>query len=86
MLEYDGNKLRTIRTERGITQFQLAIMLGLYPSQISRIERHKKKFSRVLALAVASVLGVDMAELRFCPPPADYQCVGAKKTGDRNAA
>ncbi|MDA8417117.1 MAG: helix-turn-helix transcriptional regulator [Betaproteobacteria bacterium] len=86
MEEYDGKKLRLIRIKMGVTQFQLAIMLGLYPSQVSRIESNKKKFSKVLALAVASVMGVDIATLRklntsqlcFCPHPADCDCVDGK--------
>jgi len=55
----DGLKLKKLRIERGVTQYQLAIQLGLYPSQVSRIERGKQRLTRHMAIAAAAVLGVD---------------------------
>lgn len=57
---FDGEKIKKLRLERKLSQYQLAVLLGMYPSQISRIECGKQKCSKVLALAVSAVLHVDL--------------------------
>ncbi len=54
-----GEKLRVLRISKCLSQYQLAVLLGVYPSQISRLESGKQKCSKPMAIAVAVVLEVD---------------------------
>lgn len=64
--EYSGKKLRFYRSEKGWTQLRLAVEMGLYPSQVSRIECGSQRFGKIHALAAAYVLGVDVGRFVTC--------------------
>lgn len=58
---YDGKLLREARAAKSVTQYELALEMGLFPSQISRIECRKQKFTKTFAIAASTVLGVDIS-------------------------
>lgn len=58
-----GNKLRSLRVEKGFTQEQLANELGVEISQISRIERGVINTSITTVYTIAIILKIDVAEL-----------------------
>jgi transcriptional regulator with XRE-family HTH domain len=74
--------LRRVRTERGLQQHEIAAMLGVHTSTISRIESGDRKVRwSAEASVIADKLGVRIGYLRRdCPqcgykPPAGYQCL-----------
>ena len=72
--------LRRIRRELGLTMRDMAGLLGMDVSTISRIEAERRGVSRWKPSHVAMDLGVPVEELlRACPaccyaPPSGYQC------------
>src|ERR1700734_3382617 len=74
--------LRRIRIERGWQQSEVAALLGVHTSTISRIESGNRKVRWTSsARVIADRLGVQIGYLlRDCPqcgykPPAGYQCM-----------
>ena len=57
------NNILKIRTEKGLTQAQLAEMLNVQQSMISMIENEERNPSVDVLLKLASVLGVTVDEL-----------------------
>ena len=58
-----GQRIKLIRDERGMSQIQLAEILGVDPSHICRIEKGKGTCSISLIQKLATVLGVTVASL-----------------------
>jgi transcriptional regulator with XRE-family HTH domain len=58
-----GHNLKEARKKKGLTQAQLAEMVGTSPKYISRIENYRANFSVYLAYKIAWVLKVPMDEL-----------------------
>lgn len=58
-----GEQLRKVRTERQLTQEQLAAASGLHRTEISLLERGKRTPILDTIVAVARGLGVSPAEL-----------------------
>lgn len=58
-----GEQLRKVRTERQLTQEQLATASGLHRTEISLLERGKRTPILDTIVAVAKGLGVSPAEL-----------------------
>jgi transcriptional regulator with XRE-family HTH domain len=74
--------LRRVRTEMGLQQHEVAEMLGVHTSTVSRIESGTRKVRWSSdARDIADRLGVRIGYLlRDCPqcgyePPAGYQCL-----------
>lgn len=57
-----GMEIRRVRQERGLTQWQLSVMLGITPGRMLLIERGEG-CSNDLMMAIAEALGVSVAEL-----------------------
>jgi transcriptional regulator with XRE-family HTH domain len=64
-----GSRLREIRESRGMTQTAVARQAGLSRSFYAQVEHARQAISVDRAFAVASVLGVEMAELFTAFPP-----------------
>ena len=62
-LVWISEKLRALRTERGLTQEKLAELSGLPQSHISRLEGGKHSPSNQTLAKIASAMGVDPREL-----------------------
>lgn len=58
-----GNRLRSLRLERGLTQDGLAKLLGIDRSFISDVERGKKAMNLSYLQTVAQGFGLSLAEL-----------------------
>lgn len=58
-----GEKLRELRTRRGLTVRQLGEMLGVDHSHITKIERGENIPSLPLALKIANFFGVSVDQL-----------------------
>jgi transcriptional regulator with XRE-family HTH domain len=58
-----GRAVQAIRTEKGISQTQLAEATGFMQSWISQVERGKRNLSWNNAARLADGLGVSVAEL-----------------------
>ena len=58
-----GRRLRLLRTERKLTQLQLAIDLGIDRSFISDVERGRKSISLTLLEVVAIGMNMSLSEL-----------------------
>jgi transcriptional regulator with XRE-family HTH domain len=58
-----GRALKELRTERGITQEELAFESGYHPKYISLLERGKYSPSLTTILEIAEVLQVSGSEL-----------------------
>lgn len=58
-----GPVLRRVRTERGLTQEQLADVSGLHRTEISLLERGERKPLLETVVALCRGLGVTPAEL-----------------------
>ena len=63
MLERLGARVRTLREARGLTQDQLAEMIGVDTQTVQRMERAKISPALSRVLAVASALDVAIADL-----------------------
>ena len=62
-----GQRLRKIRTERGVTHRELAAACGVTEGTISRIETNKAEASLSTAAGLADYLGVKIDDLRDEP-------------------
>lgn len=61
---FDGEKLRTLRTEAGMTQVQLAYRADVQPQTINRLETGKQTDPRITTVqAIASSLGCSVEAL-----------------------
>lgn len=63
-----GNRIRTIRKAKGISQENLAELAGLHPTYISNIERGKVNASIYSYYSVASALDIQLEDLVGFPP------------------
>jgi transcriptional regulator with XRE-family HTH domain len=66
-----GWNLRMARVERGISQQQLALEIGIDPAYCGRIERGLENLSINIMEAMAQTLDVPMAHLFKIPEPGD---------------
>lgn len=62
MMQLSGNKIRTLRRKRGLSQEQLGAMIGFSQSKISKIERGDWDSLSDLRL-IAKVMEVPIEEL-----------------------
>ena len=60
-----GNRLKEIRTQRGLTQTDLAALVGVSRKTINTVENSVFVPSTILALALAKTLNVTVEELFF---------------------
>lgn len=60
-----GNRLREVRTQRGLTQAELALMARVSRKTINTIENQVYVPSTILALALAAVLETSVEALFF---------------------
>ncbi|MBS4032673.1 MAG: helix-turn-helix transcriptional regulator [Clostridiales bacterium] len=59
-----GEKLKTLRQQRGLSQKQLAVLSGVSPSYLSRIERGERNIPHPSALVkLAGPLGINEYEI-----------------------
>ncbi len=58
-----GEKLRTLRERRGLSQRQLGDMLGVTRTHVSRMERGEKTPNVAMVLKVADIFGVTTDQL-----------------------
>ena len=58
-----GNHIRKLRTQRGLTQLDLAIKLNNYAEQIGRIERGELNTSICTLKMIAEALDVSLSDL-----------------------
>lgn len=58
-----GNHIKKLRTEKGLTQLDLAIKLNNYAEQIGRIERGELNSSICTLKKIAEGLDISLAEL-----------------------
>lgn len=59
-----NNKLKSLLDEKGIKQKWLADQMGLSVSSISNYVKGKRKLSKSKAIAIASVLNVELKEVQ----------------------
>ncbi len=66
-----GERLRELRTTRGLTQERLALAAGYDPAFVSRVERGRTAASLHTLGALCAALGVSLAEFfrAFNQPP-----------------
>jgi transcriptional regulator with XRE-family HTH domain len=64
------NRLRVLRVERGLGQRQLAALIGVDRSNLSRFESGDREPSVRVALRLAAALEVSVEELGFADPRA----------------
>ena len=60
-----GNRLKEIRTQRGLTQTDLAALVGVSRKTINTVENSVFVPSTILALALAKTLNTTVEELFF---------------------
>ncbi len=58
-----GRKLRAVRTEKGISQEELAQRSGLHRTYVSSVERGERNISLINIAKLANALGVRPSEL-----------------------
>ncbi|GMV00208.1 MAG: hypothetical protein AMXMBFR51_29400 [Ignavibacteriota bacterium] len=58
-----GQKVREVRTSRGLSQEQLAELAGIHRTYIGMIERAEKNITLVTIHKIASALNVKVSEL-----------------------
>jgi len=58
-----GMRLREIRRQRGVTQFELGKFINLHPQRISEIEHGKGDMKLRQAIKAAQFLSVSLDEL-----------------------
>lgn len=59
------SKMKEARKAKGLTVLQLAAMVDLNPSSVSRIERGVNSARPAAARRIAAVLGMDPADIVF---------------------
>lgn len=62
------DRLRKLRTERGMSQAKLAVKAGMDPATLNRLEQGKGNPNLRTLERVAGALGVGVAELLETPP------------------
>lgn len=60
-----GNRLKEVRTERGLTQTDLAALVGVSRKTINTVENSVFVPSTLLALALAHTLGTSVERLFY---------------------
>ena len=60
-----GNRLKEFRTQRGITQTELAVQIGVSRKTINTVENSVFVPSTLLALALAQTLGTTVEQLFY---------------------
>ncbi|TGD57873.1 helix-turn-helix domain-containing protein [Flavobacterium humi] len=58
-----GDRVREIRTQKGLSQEQLASLADVHRTYIGMIERAEKNITLININKIASALGVDLKEL-----------------------
>lgn len=58
-----GDRVREIRTQRGLSQEQLAHLADVHRTYIGMIERAEKNITLININKIAEALGVDLKEL-----------------------
>jgi transcriptional regulator with XRE-family HTH domain len=66
ILRLFGDRLRELRTERGLSQERLAELAGLDRNYIGQIERAERNVALVNIIRIAKALEIEAAEL-FAP-------------------
>lgn len=69
-MRLDGQKLRRLRENQGLTLVQLAKLAQLSKSQVSFLERNERGATPPTAARLAQALGVAIADLRRDTTPA----------------
>ncbi len=62
-----GNKIKALREERGMTQYDLAVRIGVSQARISHYETGRRDLSLELAANIATALGVSVDDLLPAP-------------------
>jgi transcriptional regulator with XRE-family HTH domain len=68
MTNHTGERIRALRTARGIAQADLAASVGVSKSYLSHIEAGRRQVSSALLHQIAEALAVDMAQLQTGTP------------------
>lgn len=63
VLRLFGERLRELRTERGLSQERLAELAGVDRNYIGQIERAERNVALVNIVRIAKALGIEPAEL-----------------------
>jgi len=58
-----GERIKELRTERGLSQLELAALAGVHQTQISRVETGLHGITLATAIDLARALGVTVNEL-----------------------
>lgn len=58
-----GDRIRQLRDEKGLSQFQLSVDADLTKNQIGRIERAEHNTSLVTLSRIAEALGLELKDL-----------------------
>jgi transcriptional regulator with XRE-family HTH domain len=72
-----GDRIKTLRTIKGLTQEALAFQSGLHPTYISSVERGQRNIAVLATEAIASALNVPIRELFPDAPPSDMSSIEA---------
>lgn len=62
-----GNKIKLLREQRGLTQYDLAAKIGVSQARISHYETGRRGLSIELAASIAAALGVGVDDLLSTP-------------------
>ena len=68
-----SNRLKSFRTQKGLSQGQLAAQTGITRQAISAIESNLYLPATAIALRLASVLGCQVEDLFSLTPTEDFQ-------------
>ncbi|HEX5567031.1 MAG TPA: helix-turn-helix transcriptional regulator [Streptomyces sp.] len=52
----DGQKIRSLRVDQGVTLTEMALRIGYHPKNLSKVERQDKALSDVIASRLAKAL------------------------------
>ena len=80
-----GKRLRALRTERGLTQEELARQLGVSKSALCMYERGEREPRRETLLAIARLFGVDVRKCQYRPSWMDESRAGEMKAAVMDA-
>lgn len=67
-LKPDGQKIRRLRVDAGITAGTLARRIGRHPESIYKVEAGRRMFSDVMASQLARALGVTVSDIIQADP------------------